>query len=976
MACSKYWLTRSRVLGAALLVTGLAMSQNAAAQTTDGNDAKVADGSAVKLHTVEVTGSRIKRPEGDSPVLTLTSADLQKSGIASLGDILQQLSVSGSALNTKFNSAGNFGFPADGGGVGSGSTTISLRSLGARRVLVLVDGLRWVNESSASGVSAAVDLNTIPASVIDRVEILTDGASSLYGSDAIGGVVNIITKKTQDGGLAHVYFGDFETGNGNTYTGNISIGGKTDRGEYFIDLSHYQQREISSNEIAQSRFPIPGTGVAFGSSATPTGRFVFFPQNNNTNGGLCPQVDTDGNGTPDTARCNVTPNGTANPQNFPGNFHQFTSADRFNFAPFNLLMTPSRRTGLFAQTRFDITDNIRWNIKGLYQARNSVNQAAPEPIFLGPGAGTGGLADTVGVDASNPFNPLGYSLDPNSNFVFLGRRPLEGGPRVFRQKVDTSYLSTGLSGDFKAFERLLSWDVNYASSVNSASQTINGTYNIRSIATALGPIANCVAPCTPLNIFGGPGTITPDQLRYIQFVEKDDSRQSLELFTVNLSGSLFQLPAGALDFATGFERRKLAGSYTPDSVVVAGDSNGVPSLATSGEFKVNEVYVELGVPVVADLPFFTKFDLSLASRYSDYSTFGSTIKSKFGARWQPFDKQLILRGNFAQGFRAPSVGEAFGSPARFDATITDPCSNATNPQTISNCQALGVAAPASFEQANTQIAVRTGGNRSLQPETAISTTLGLIYTPEWAAKTRYSNRVDFELTYYDHQINNAIQAPDAQTQLNRCVASGDPNSAFCTGITRGTSGDINNFNNTLRNLGSINTKGYDFGIRWDSPRLPFGRLGANWQTTYVQSFKSIANDTGLAEPRAVGVEVANSGIPRWRSTFRLNWKLNDYSVSYALRYISSLTEQCGDAAGFAVCGNPTAGTNTFGSVFYNDVQASWTLPTVAKASISAGVNNLLNRDPPTCLSCSLNGYDASVYDTPGRFAYVEATLRF
>lgn len=949
---------------AALLCAVLGTPQYALAQaatTTESAD-------TIKLKTVEVTGSRIKRAEGDSPVLVLTSADLQQSGIASVGDILQRLSVSGSSLNTKFNSAGNFGFPADGGGVGSGSTTISLRNLGAKRVLVLVDGLRWVNESSASGVSAAVDLNTIPASVIDRVEILTDGASSLYGSDAIGGVVNVITKKSQKGGLAHVYYGDYSTGDGKTYTGNISMGGKTDRGDYFIDLSHYEQREVSSADFDNARFPVPGTGLTFASSATPTGRFRFVPQGNNTNGGLCPLDDTG------TAFCNVTPNGPANPQSFPSNFHQFTTADRFNFAPFNYLLTPSRRTALFAQTRMNVTDDVRWYVKGLYQARNSVNQAAPEPIFLGPGAGTGGLADTVGVDASNPFNPLGYSLDA-SNLTLIARRPVEGGPRVFDQKVNTYYLATGFMGDFKLLDHLLSWDMNYASSVNAASQSVAGTYNIRRIATALGPVAGCVAPCTPLNIFGGPGTITQDQLNYIQFTEKDDSRQSLELFTANISGGLLPLPAGSLDFATGYEHRKLAGSYSPDSVVVAGESNGVPSLPTRGQYSVDEAYLELGIPVLANMPFFNKFDLSVATRYSDYTTFGSTVKSKAGVRWQPIDKQLVLRGNYAGGFRAPSVGEAFGSPARFDATITDPCSGATDPQTVSNCQALGVASPGTFE-AGTQIGVRTGGSRELKPETAKSTTLGVLYSPSWAEKTAWANRVDIDVTYYKHDVKNAIQAPDAQTQLERCVASGNPNSVFCSGITRASTGDINGFNNTLRNLGNITTAGYDLGITWDGPKLPFGNFGANWQTTYVEKFKAVANDSGLAEPRGVGKEVADSGIPRWRSTFRLNWKLQAYSASYALRYISALTEKCGDAVDFDVCGNQAAATNKLDAVFYSDVQASYTLPTALKTTVSAGINNLFDKDPPTCVSCSLNGYDASVYDVPGRFGYVEATFRF
>src|SRR3954463_14253877 len=196
-----------------------------------------------KLQAIEVTGSRIKQADIASqiPVVTITAADIAQTGLTSIGDVLQRLSVSGSSLNTKFNSAGNFGFAADGSGVGSGSTTISLRNLNAKRTLILVDGLRWINESSASGVSAAVDLNPIPAGVVDRIEILTDGASSLYGSDAIAGVVNIITKKTQDGAGINLYYGDYDIGDGKTNSGDLSFGGKGDRFSFFVDVSHYKQ---------------------------------------------------------------------------------------------------------------------------------------------------------------------------------------------------------------------------------------------------------------------------------------------------------------------------------------------------------------------------------------------------------------------------------------------------------------------------------------------------------------------------------------------------------------------------------------------------------------------------------------------------------------------------------------------------------------------------------------------------------------
>jgi len=965
----------------AFLLTGLLLAFAApplAAQET-GDDTQ-------QLEAVEVIGSRIKRSgtEGQTPVMTISREELEASGVSSVGDILQRLTISASSLNTKFNSAGNFGFPSDSGGVGSGSTTVSLRHLGSKRVLVLVDGVRWINESSASGVSAAVDLNTIPFSAVDHVEILTDGASSLYGSDAIAGVVNIVTKKKQEGSALRLYTGDYETGDGATYTANVSLGGNAAGYDFFVDLSHYDQKRISSAVWDQSNVPVPGTGVRFGSSGTPTTRSVFFEPNDNTQGGLCEfTTDTNADGVADAPPvvCDVTANGTAaGPSftpSFPTDFHVFNggspTGDRFNFAPFNLLLTPSERTGLFTQLRRDVGFDMTAWFRALYQSRESVNQAAPEPIFIGPDAGTGGLGDTVSVDDTNIYNPFpAGALIAGGDFIFAGRRPLEGGPRVFTQNVETRYLSGGVQGNFDLAQRQFYWDLALISGRNRADQAVTGTYNIAHIKRALGPDADCTAPCVPLNFFGGPGTITPDMLGYIQFTEFDRSVQGIDGWSANVSGGLTELPAGSLDIATGFEHRRLSGSYAPDSVVTAGETNGVPSLPTSGAYSVDEMYVELRVPVLSGAPAVKQLDLSVATRFSDYSTFGSTDSSKFGVLWQVSD-EFTARATFAEGFRAPGVGELFGSPARFDATITDPCNNATGP-TAANCQALGVLDPPNFFQANTQISIRTGGNVNLEPETADSTTAGLVYSPAWAERTSWAERMDFDLTYYQHELDDAIQPIDAQTQLNRCVATLDP--AFCSGIVRSGIGNISQFDNTLRNLGTIDTTGYDFGVDWIGPATDVGRFGANWQSTYVDNYEAVSKATGLAEPNAVGVEVNDSSIPRFRSNLRLKWTLEAFEGLWAVRYISALTEQCAGAVAFPVCSNPASGTNELESMMYHDLRVQWRLPGAMGATVSAGMNNVLGEDPPICISCSLNGYDASLYDLPGRFAYMEASVGF
>jgi iron complex outermembrane receptor protein len=948
----------------------------AAQPATTGDDAQ-------QLEAIEVTGSRIKRSgtEGQTPILSISRDQLEASGVSSIGDILQRLSVSSSALNTKFNSAGNFGFPSDSGGVGSGSTTVSLRNLGAKRVLVLVDGVRWVNESSASGVNAAVDLNTIPFSVVERIEILTDGASSLYGSDAIAGVVNIITKKKQEGSDLRVYAGDYETGNGATQNANVSLGGSAGDYGFFMDLSHYDQKRISSNDWAQSRFPVPGTGVSLGSSATPTTRTLFF-DGVDTHGGLCPLVDTDNDTVADTSFCNITGNGTAAGPSFtpafPADFHPFVgSVDRFNFARYNLLLTPSERSALFTQVRRDFGAEISGWFRGMYQSRESVNQAAPEPIFIGPGAGTGGLADTVSVDAAQPFNPFGQALDASGpDFVFAARRPLEGGPRVFTQNVETRYLSAGVQGGLSIMDKHWFWDASLISGRNRAEQVVQGSYNIAHIKRALGDPALCTDPCVPLNFFGGPGTITPDMLAYIGFTEKDSSVQGIDGWSANMSGALMPMPAGNLEIATGIEHRRLSGRYSPDAIVTAGETNGVPSLPTSGSYSVDEAYVEARVPVLSDMPGVQQLDLSVALRFSDYSTFGNTTNGKVGFRWQIMD-ELTTRATYAEGFRAPSVGELYGSPARFDATLVDPCNRPVADPTVSaNCDALGV--PAVFTQANTQISVSTGGNPNLDPETADSTTLGVIYSPAWADKQAWADHMNFDVTYYDHSIEDSIQPIDAQTQLNRCAQTLDP--AFCNGISRGPTGDINGFDNTLRNLGTVDTSGLDIGVDWFGPMMEMGQFSAAWQSTYVDEYKAVSKATGLREPNRPGVEVNDSSIPRFRSNVRLGWRKDAVEVGYTMRYIASLTEQCGDAAGFPVCDNPNlagdAGTNELDAILYHDVRASWQTKFLGSLRISGGINNVFGEDPPECLSCSLNGYDASLYDLPGQFGYLEASVGF
>ncbi|GAB3730490.1 TonB-dependent receptor [Luteimonas pelagia] len=946
-----------------LLVAALpvaALAQDEAAETPSQE--------ATTLDRVQVTGSRIKKAEveGLVPVQTVTREDIDRTGLTSIGDVVQALTASGSALNTKFNSSGNFGFPPDGSGVGAGSAQVDLRHLGAKRVLVLVDGVRWVNEASASGVGAATDLNTIPLAIVDRIEVLEDGASALYGSDAIAGVVNIITRRDFEGGAITAQYGQYEEGDGATGKVDVAWGWNGDRSNLFLGASWTDQDVVYSRDRVQSSFPVPGTGTTFGSSGTPTGRFIF----------------TD----PLTGvTYDVTPNTGANDPNFDrtdfdcartDDYHCFsTPADRFNFSQFNLLVTPSERAGLFGQFRFDLSPAASWYVKALYNRRESTNQAAPEPIFLGPEAGTGNpLADNIFISALNPYNPFGFDLDSSSNLILIGRRPVEGGPRVFEQEVDTWYVGTGFEGTFSTGQRDWFWDVNFAHSENEADQTNYGSYNIRNIALALGDPAACaaVAGCVPLNIFGGPGTITPEMLAWIQPVVRDRSDNTLTQFTANISGDILDLPAGPLGFAAGAEHRRYEGSYQPDPIVVAGFYNGVPSLPTAGEYDVTEVYTEFNVPLVADSSWAKNLDLSLAGRYSDYSTFGGEFTGKIGLRWQVVD-ELMFRTTFAEGFRAPSIGELFGSASRFDAQLDDPCTEPfLDPSLESNCRALGV--PAGYQQPNPQISVTTGGNADLEPERADSFSAGMVWSPSILENSAAAERVDLEITFYRHEIEGAIQAIDAQTQLDLCVETLDP--LYCNGITRASTGGINGFNNRLTNLGVIRTDGWDVDLFWVFPDSDLGKFKATWRNSFVGDYEAFGA-AGQRQPQRPGVEVVDSAIPEWTSTFVADWALGNWKAAWTVRHISELREDCGRAVSFPVCSNPAESENVLPATTYNDLQLGYRFPVLQGLELTAGVNNLFDEDPPICLSCSLNGYDASTYDIPGgRFWYLRADLRF
>ena len=919
------------------------------------------------VEEVVVTGSRIRQNPLDTrtPVMTMTAEDMKASGQVSLGEFLQRLPIAGSAINRNNNSSGNLGFPPDGAGIGAGAAEIDLRYLTSKRVLVLVDGKRWVRGSSASGVSGAVDLNTIPVNAIQRVEVLQDGASVIYGSDAIAGVVNIITNEQYEGLDVSAYYGAYDEGDGESLEYAMSFGAEGDNSRVFVAASYTEQRSVSAADRDISTYPIAGVEMG-ASSGTPQGRFAFYEPRN---GDAWTSI-TLNDGVLNDGGANIPTYDPLNPNS--GDFHSFTNDDRFNYQPFNHLVTPNERVNLFMKGEFDFSDAVTLRLTAAFTNRKSQNQGAPEPLFAGPGGGGGAWMEAIVFHEDNRYNPFGIDIGPNEiQDGFVTRRPIEAGPRVFDQNVDTWHIAAMLDGELKFGDRDWYWDIHAAFAQNQANQRKHGAFSARNVHVAVGDPVVCAATpgCVEFNWFGGQGpngegSITQDMLDFVTFVQKDESQQELTNITANITGELFDMPAGPAGIALGFEYREEEGFFVPDSVVSRGETAGVPSSPTDGGFDVSELYGEIILPI------FTGFDISAAARFSDYDITGSNTVVKLGANWRPIDT-LTVRANFSEGFRAPNIGELFNTGSRFDASITDPCDAdalLVDPSNAANCVTLGV--PPGFQQLNPQISVSTGGNEDLTPEESEMWTLGLT----WDGSEVFSGLggLTFEVNYYDITVDNAIQAPDAGDVLLQCVQTLNP--LFCDNVTR-VGATVTRIDGILQNIGGIETNGIDWSLSFVTNEKDWGSIDVTWANTHLLDYTEFSEGPdGTVSTSREGTELGSPerGYLEWRSTLTIGWSTADWRVSMINRYMDSLTERCtGLVADFGfsnLCTTPT--TNKIDATFYSDVQATWTPSNLnGRWSFQGGIQNLFDEDTPICYSCDLNSFDGTLHPIPGSFWY-------
>ena len=934
------------------------------------------------MEEVVVTGSRIRRnPLNDAvAIMEIGAGDIESTGLTNLADALQQLPISGSAINSQFNVPGNSGFPQDGSGIGAGAAQLSIRNVSAKRTLVLVDGKRWIAGASASGVPGAVDLNTIPDNVIARVEVLQDGASAIYGSDAIGGVVNIITRQDYEGFRLDAQAGSYlSDSDGESYEFSGLWGGGNDTTHFVLSMGYRDERGVETWNRARSAYPVPDTtscdvSGTLCSSFTPQARLLFGPNLNDQNITLNDGVLNDGG-------ANI-PQWDPNDPSGGADFHAFTSADRFNYngPGFNFLRTPNERVNVYANVRHDLAPNVTMFARASYTNRSSETKGAPEPLCLGNGCGTR-ITDNFVIGADNPYNFTGLELSvANGNLEFFGRRPLESGGRLFFQDVNTYMITAGLEGEFQGADRNFYWDLTAGYGDNRGFQEKYNSHNAAKLQVAMGPLAVCNATpgCVPFNFFGGQGpdgngSITQEMLDYVGYTQRDFSEQTLKNYAFNVGGDVVELPGGMMGFAAGIEYRDHSGSFRPDPIAASGDTAGIPSGPTDGGFDVTEFYGELNIPLISGASLADLLEVNIAVRQSDYSTSGDQTTYKTSALWRPID-QLSFRGSVSTGFRAPGIGELFGGAAREDFTFLDPCADYTgivgsdsggrdDPQPANiqaNCATLGV--PVGLAQINPQLSALSTGNDQLQPEESDNVTFGFVYSPAWSEGIAWSDGMTLSIDYYSVEITDAVQGISPGELIDACVETLDP--LFCDNTPRTSSGQLDTVQNRLQNIGAIDASGYDIAFSYLSPETGVGTFTLDIDATHLDEYKETTNnpDGTQSVNDLTGThpdETFFRAFPEWRAVTTVGWNMNRFTGSLRFRWVDEMTLDSG---------------STLDSAMFTDLRLSWNPDMMDDAlTISVGFNNLLDEDPPVCDACGVIGMSPVSHDLPGTVGYLRVS---
>lgn len=909
------------------------------------------------VEEVVVTGSKIKSADlySFAPVTEITAEDIAVTGKASIGEILLELPSQGSGLSRNYNNGG------------SGAVRIDMRHLGSGRNLILVDGRRWVN--SGQGANGSVDLNSIPSAMVERVEILRDGASAVYGSDAIAGVINIITKSDYTGTSATYQMGEYFDGGGESEVMTFTVGESFGKASYVAGVSIVDLEDLS-NAARPETNAAPSFG---GSSGTPQGRFAY-------------------SGVVGDCSNFTVAEGTAG-TNPATDFRCWTSPDdRFNYNPYNYIETPSKRLNAFAKMTRELDSGQTVRLDFMYQKRDSDRLLAPMPLFYG----FGDFGGNEGIGAGNPYNPFGIEfcdLNGNTNdgrtcddetlgagnyaVGWFGRRMLETGNRLYTDDIETYRAMASLDGEMMGFD----YTAYFSKATNNALNTTDGLLDTgavkRALASDCGPDGNGV---TCLNIFGGQGpdsayignnlwsgsgSITPEMARAISFQAKSSGGNQMTNYGVDFNGELFVNPQGFdVPVAFGYEHRQEDGFNFPDAFIAKGLSSGNANQPVSGGFEVDELYGELVYKV------HEMVDFTVASRYSDYSTFGSTTNSKFGVLVQP-TADLKVRATFAEGFRAPSIGALYSGNSDSYPDLQDPCDvnaanftgNADGTQ-VGQCLADGV--PAGFTQPNTQIRITVGGNPNVMPEESESFNVGLVWQPTGV------QGLNMFADYYDIEITNLISSIGAQLLLNGCYTGSNP--GYCGAIDRLSTGFVDDLRDTTNNVGTLVTSGVEVGGSYGFATA-YGDFVLSVDARSLDTYdRTLANgDVQMAAGYVLGSSRDN--LVDFKMNTSLSWTMGDMFASATLQHFGEGKGVANNPPTMTASGLVTEDERTIDALTYLDLQYGMVLPEY-NATVRIGVDNVMDEDPTYFPETFANDFDPAYRTWGSMHWYANVSVNF
>ena len=992
---------RAALMGsAACVAAGFAMGvgvTSASAQDADADDNEV-------LEEVIVTGSLIRNPNitRSAPVSVVSAEEMVYQAVGVAEEVLREIPGVVPSIGQQVNN-GNGGF-----------SYVNLRGLGSNRNIVLVDGQRL----APSELNGRFDLNNIPTALFERIDVLTGGASTTYGADAIAGVVNFVTKKSFTGVEVNTSYGTTEEGDGDTKRIELTMGAELDdgKGNAVLSIGYQDTQEILQGDRDFSENVLFYFNGAIGGS------------------GLGPLNTRIGNVNPTGADNSNLSLGAVQPDRTFGS--AFTP---FNYAPFNTLQTPFKRYNIYAAADYEIKEGLEIYTRGLFSKQTVSTIIAP----------SGAFGDSVTVSLNHPFLsdaqrnafcafdtdptvgsyvPL-YSQaecdaaataidpsDPNYREVDtqLRRRNVEGGPRISDFRTTYFDYQVGLRGDLTD---TISWDVMGSYGQSDQTQLQSGYWLKSRFRQALlaGPNGCFDASngCVPADYFGPTGSITDEQNAFLQGGESNVvTRFDMGQIVANINGEVgVTLPWAddSVNFAVGGEYRSYSGSQESDLLSQSGDLGGggaaAPNIA--GGYEVYEAVAEVLVPIVQGAEFAKELNLEAGIRYSDYSVDADTSPSystttwKVGMSWTPVD-DVKFRATFARAVRAPNIAELF-APVNVALTnlSVDPCASVNDEGTNSGfvpsgavrdvCIAQGAPAGAiGFipQPAAGQANFTGGGNLDLTPETSDSWTLGVILQP--AAVPGLTVTLD----YYNIKIDGAINAPSPDDAINACFDAPSTSNPACTSISRspidgGLSGDntvVGGLPLFLSNAGNLATDGVDMTVSYSHAITD----SVNWRTNFTGNWTNSSTFQAVTDVsldrECVGLYSANCASIQpeysfsWRNT--VTWEGLDVSLLW--RYISNNEYEFRDSD-TAFVGTPEGLDREFdfnetGSYSIFDLSLRYQL--LDNVSITGVVSNLFDKHPPlTGAFVGATGFNSgntypSTFDTIGRRYNISATLTF